>query len=80
VSPPGAKGFAVTVSPNFSERGQTLVIRPRDIEWIESQGAYQAIRASGVAHLVRRTLEDLEDLEGRLAPDHFVRIHRSTRL
>lgn len=59
----------------FSERGRTLVIQPRDIEWIESQGNYQAIRAGGVTHLVRRTLEDLE---GSLDPDRFVRIHRRT--
>jgi hypothetical protein len=59
----------------FSERGRALVIHPRDIEWIESQGNYQAIRAGGVTHLVRRTLDDLE---GRLDPDRFVRIHRRT--
>ncbi|WP_146197957.1 LytTR family DNA-binding domain-containing protein [Caulobacter endophyticus] len=59
----------------FSERGRTLVIHPHDIEWIESQGNYQAIRACGVTHLVRQTLEDLE---GRLDSDRFVRIHRRT--
>ncbi len=59
----------------FSERGRALVIDPRDIEWIESQGNYQAIRASGATHLVRRTLDDLE---GCLDPDRFVRIHRRT--
>lgn len=59
----------------FSERGRALVIHPRDIEWIESQGNYQAIRARGATHLVRRTLDDLEN---RLNPDLFVRIHRRT--
>jgi hypothetical protein len=59
----------------FNERGRTLVIYSGDIEWIESQGNYQAIRAGGVTHLVRRTLEDLE---GRLDSDRFVRIHRRT--
>jgi len=59
----------------FGERGQTLVIQPADIEWIESQGNYQAVRALGVTHLVRRTLDDLE---ARLDPDRFVRIHRQT--
>jgi len=59
----------------FSERGRTLVIPPEDIDWIESQGNYQAIRAGGVTHLVRRTLDDLE---GRLDPARFVRIHRRT--
>lgn len=59
----------------FSERGRAVVIQPADIAWIESQGNYQAIRAAGVTHLVRRTLDDLE---GRLDPDRFVRIHRRT--
>jgi len=59
----------------FSERGLTLVIQPSEIEWIESQGNYQAIRAGGVTHLVRRTLEALE---GSLDPNRFVRIHRRT--
>lgn len=59
----------------FSERGRALVIQPADIAWIESQGNYQAIHAGGVTHLVRRTLDDLE---GRLDPDRFIRIHRRT--
>lgn len=69
------RGQAPPSSLVFSERGHTLVIHPRDIEWIESQGNYQAIRARDLTHLVRRTLDDLE---GRLDPDCFVRIHRRT--
>ena len=42
---------------------------------MESQGNYQAVRARGVVHLVRRTLEDLE---ADLDPERFVRIHRRT--
>lgn len=76
-------GFVLLVRRNpapseslvFNERGRALVIHPRDIDWIESQGNYQAIRAAGVTHLVRRTLDDLE---ARLDPDRFVRIHRRT--
>jgi hypothetical protein len=59
----------------FAERGRTLVIGRRDIEWVESQGNYQAVRASGATHLVRRTLDALE---AELDPDRFVRIHRRT--
>jgi hypothetical protein len=59
----------------FSERGRVVVIDPAEIAWIESQGNYQAVHARDATHLVRRTLEDLE---ARLDPDRFVRIHRRT--
>ncbi len=59
----------------FSERGRTLIVQLKDVEWVESQGNYQAVRARGVVHLVRRTLEDLE---ADLDPGRFVRIHRRT--
>jgi hypothetical protein len=57
----------------FAERGQALIIQLKDIEWVESQGNYQAVRARGVTHLVRRTLDDLE---AELPSERFVRIHR----
>lgn len=57
----------------FAERGQALVILLKDVEWVESQGNYQAVRASGVTHLVRRTLDDLQ---AELPSESFVRIHR----
>jgi two-component system LytT family response regulator len=59
----------------FSERGRTLIVQLQDVEWVESQGNYQAVRAQGAVHLVRRTLEDLE---ADLDPERFVRIHRRT--
>lgn len=57
----------------FAERGQALIIPLKDVEWVESQGNYQAVRAGGVTHLVRRTLDDLE---AELPSERFVRIHR----
>lgn len=57
----------------FDERGRTLVVRLGDIEWMESQGNYQAVRAAGATHLVRRTLAALE---AELDSNRFVRIHR----
>lgn len=59
----------------FTERGRTLVVPLDDIEWVESQGNYQAVRARAVTHLVRRTLDDLE---AALPAERFVRIHRRT--
>jgi two-component system LytT family response regulator len=55
-------------------RGIRLV-RVRDIDWIEARGNYAEIRAAGRSHLVRMTMQDLEQ---RLDPAVFVRIHRST--
>ena len=55
------------------ERGRAEIVALRDIEWIQSQGNYQALRAGGETRLVRRTLDDLE---AELDPALFVRIHR----
>ncbi len=57
----------------FAERGQALIVLLKDVEWVESQGNYQAVRAGGVTHLVRRTLDDLQ---AELPSERFVRIHR----
>lgn len=57
----------------FTERGHALVVALKDVEWVESQGNYQAVRAGGATHLVRRTLGELES---QLPADRFVRVHR----
>ena len=46
-----------------------------DIDWLEADGNYLHVHASGRTHLVRYTVKDVE---ARLDPDRFVRIHRST--
>ncbi len=48
--------------------------REAEIDWIEAQDYYVEIHAGGTAHLHR---EPLRDLETRLDPRRFVRIHRS---
>jgi two-component system LytT family response regulator len=45
-----------------------------EIEWIEAQDYYAEIHAGDQEHLVREPLKELED---RLDPHRFVRIHRS---
>jgi len=50
-------------------------VRTREIAWIEAAGNYVRIHAIDGAHLVRRTISELEHT---LDPDRFVRIHRST--
>jgi two-component system LytT family response regulator len=50
-------------------------VRVRDIDYIQAAGNYGEIHAGGGTHLVRMTMQELED---RLDPAMFVRIHRST--
>jgi two-component system LytT family response regulator len=56
------------------DRGRAEFVRVDDIDWIEAAGNYLEIHAAGKCHLLRETMKDLE---ARLDPDRFVRIHRS---
>jgi two-component system LytT family response regulator len=53
---------------------RVVVLRPRDIEWIEADGDYVHLHAGTESHMLRSTLADIEQ---RLKPEGFVRIHRS---
>jgi two-component system LytT family response regulator len=55
------------------ERGKVVVVRTRDIDWIESADYYATLHVGGVTHLVRQTMADLE---ASLDPQRFVRVHR----
>lgn len=55
--------------------GRVLFIETRDIEWFEAAGNYVRVHANGETHLMRMTMQALEQrLDGRA----FARIHRST--
>jgi two-component system LytT family response regulator len=54
---------------------RTVRILQHGIRWIDAAGDYASIHADGQVHFVRTTLNELER---RLDPDRFVRIHRST--
>jgi two-component system, LytTR family, response regulator len=63
------------------QRGRVLVLRPNEIDWIEAYGDYVRLHvrlAHGSSgheeHVIRGTLTDMEQ---RLGPHGFVRIHRS---
>ena len=56
-----------------SEKGRLVVIDLASVDWIETQGNYQALHAAGGTHLLRETAASLA---GRLDPKRFVRIHR----
>jgi two-component system LytT family response regulator len=56
------------------ERGRMVFVAVDDIDWIEAADYCVRIHASGRIHLLR---EPLRDLEGRLDPRRFIRVHRS---
>jgi two-component system LytT family response regulator len=58
----------------IKDGARSMFLREDEIDWIEAQDYYVEIHAGGAAHLHR---EPLRDLEGRLDPKRFVRIHRS---
>ena len=55
--------------------GRVHVLDPLKIDWVEAAGDYVTIHAAGKSHLVR---DSLRNIETRLAPHGFLRIHRST--
>jgi two-component system LytT family response regulator len=57
------------------KRDSIELVPAADIDWIEAAGDYVRLHAAGRAHLIRATLRDLEE---RLDPQSFLRIHRST--
>lgn len=79
-----ARQLATSLTPGQApEQPRTLTLRdgaratflPEDeIDWIEAQDYCVEIHAGGAAHLHR---EPLRELETRLDPKKFVRIHRS---
>jgi two-component system LytT family response regulator len=56
------------------KRERVIVLHPEEIDFVEAYGDYVRLRAGAEAHLLRGTLADMER---RLAPEGFVRIHRS---
>lgn len=55
--------------------GRVLLIKIEDIDWIESADNYISLHVGKEAHLMRETMNSVE---GRLPPDKFMRISRST--
>ena len=60
--------------PVKSSRGTTLVLT-EEIDWIASAGHYLELHTGRETHLIR---EKLSQIETRLDPKDFMRIHRST--
>lgn len=55
-------------------RNRIYFVAVDDVQWIESEGDYVALHDGEDVHLIRKTMKELEN---RLAPDRFVRVHRS---
>jgi len=68
---PAGGGWAERLT--IGERGRLRVIDLKTVDWIETQGNYQALHCGGEAHLFRDTSKGLE---AKLDPARFVRIHR----
>jgi hypothetical protein len=57
----------------IKERGRLTLLDLREVDWIETQGNYQALHAGDRVHLVRETSAHLS---ASLDPSRFARIHR----
>lgn len=68
-APEGAWLRGVTIS----ERGRVTLLDLDEVDWIETQGNYQALHTRDGVHLLRETSERLA---AKLDPARFVRIHR----
>ncbi|HEY8130635.1 MAG TPA: LytTR family DNA-binding domain-containing protein, partial [Thermoanaerobaculia bacterium] len=56
-------------------RDRTFLLAVGEIDWIQAEGKYVRLHAAGASHLVR---EAISDVEQRLDPRKFLRIHRAT--
>jgi two-component system LytT family response regulator len=54
--------------------GKILILRVEDMDWVEAAANYVRVHIGGKQYLVRETMTNLET---RLDPDKFLRIHRS---
>ncbi|HVX39240.1 MAG TPA: LytTR family DNA-binding domain-containing protein [Gemmatimonadaceae bacterium] len=54
--------------------GRVFFLRTDDIDWVEASGNYVRIHTKNEAHLLR---ESMKNMEAKLDPKVFVRIHRS---
>lgn len=55
-------------------RNRIYFVEAEEVQWIESEGDYVALHDGEETHLVRKTMKELEE---RLDPNRFVRVHRS---
>ena len=54
--------------------GRVFFVRTEEIDWVEASGNYVKVHTKNEAHLLR---ESMKNMEAKLDPKIFVRIHRS---
>jgi two-component system LytT family response regulator len=59
----------------ISKNGRILFVATKDIDWIEAEGNYVRLHVGNREYEFRQTLTELEQ---KLSPADFLRIHRST--
>jgi len=59
----------------IKENGRLFFLKTPDVDWVEASGNYVRLHVGAESHLLRETMNGLE---GRLDPERFLRIHRST--
>jgi len=55
--------------------GRLFFVRIADIDWVEADANYVKLHTRGEVHALRESMRNMEE---RLPPDVFLRIHRST--
>lgn len=60
---------------HIKDRGQITRVDIRTVEWIDAAGDYMCLHAEGKTHILRETMKNMEK---RLNPELFQRVHRST--
>lgn len=56
--------------------GSSITFVPiKDIDWVDAAGDYMCVHVAGVTHIMRTTMKELES---KLDPSIFQRVHRST--
>jgi two-component system LytT family response regulator len=57
-----------------SSAGRISIVRVEDVSWFEAAGNYVKLHVGDREHLARQTMKELQ---ARLDPEQFVRVHRS---
>ncbi|MCC3860237.1 LytR/AlgR family response regulator transcription factor [Pseudemcibacter aquimaris] len=60
---------------SIKDRGEITLVSVSSIQWIDAAGDYMCLHTDNKTHILRETMKNMEK---RLDPDVFKRIHRST--
>jgi len=66
-------GYAARLAVKHNQR--IVLVKTADVNWVESSANYAELHTAAGSYLVRMTMNELES---RLDPQRFARIHRST--